>query len=490
MNNNEKYIQPITIRPEKKINMMSDDELNRIHEATLTLLQETGVRVTSEKALNIFEEAGAGVDKKNKIVKISPDLLLETIDRAPREYCMASHGDKNLDLYLDGTKTYCGGGGTGNSIRDFETGKLRSATCNDLFEVSKICDYLPEISFCWPMTSPMDVNPHLVALKEIETCFINTNKHVHSITCIDPDTAKYATEMARMVAGGSEETRNRPPLSLLICPISPLCHEAGPLEAGLEFAEAGLPVGIAAMPCLGSTSPATIPSTLLCGNAEILSAISLIQLAYPGAPVYYALFSMMMNPYTGSPVTGFPQQNLLNAAGVQLGQFYKIPTLTDFVGNDASNMWSWQSGVESSIGALQCMLQGPDMTIGSGMTADFTAASAEKLIMDSDIIKTIQCITEGFNVNTESIALDEIMAVGPQGHFIDTRHTATNLRKLWNPGISYQWSSPENRFSDPEDVVVEKVKMILKNHNPEILDSNMKNELQIIIKNAENILIK
>ncbi|MDA3789475.1 MAG: trimethylamine methyltransferase family protein [Desulfobacula sp.] len=490
MKNNEKYIQPITVRPEMKINMMSDAELNQIHEATLTLLQETGVRVSSERALNVFEEAGARVDKKNKIVKISPELLLETIAKAPREYCMASHGDKNLDLYLDGTKTYCGAGGTGNSIRVFETGEIRLATSKDLHEVSKICDYLPEVSYCWPMASPIDINSQLAALNEIETCFINTEKHVHSITCIDPDTARYAIEMARVIAGGSEEARKRPPLSLLVCPISPLCHEAGPLEAGLAFAEAGLPVGIATMPCLGSTGPATIPSTMVSGNAEILSAISLIQLSYPGAPVYYALFSMMMNPYTGSPVTGFPQQHLLNAAVVQLGQFYNIPTLTAFIGNDASDMWSWQGGVESSIGALQCILQGPDLTIGAGMTADFTAASAEKLIMDSDIIKTIKSIAEGFSVDAESIALDEIMAVGPQGHFLDTRHTATNVRKLWSPGISYQWSSLEKRFSDPKDVTVERVKRILENHNPEILDSNMKNELQKIIKNAEKQLIK
>ncbi len=122
----------ISVKPEMKTKLMNDRELEQIHQATLTVLQKAGVKFPSEKALNIFEKAGAVVDHARQIVKIPPDLLMSALSKVPRAYRMASRGDEGLDLYLDGTKAYCGGGGTGNSVIDVTTGIRRSSTKKDV----------------------------------------------------------------------------------------------------------------------------------------------------------------------------------------------------------------------------------------------------------------------------------------------------------------------------------------------------------------------
>jgi trimethylamine--corrinoid protein Co-methyltransferase len=275
---------------------------------------------------------------------------------------------------------------------------------------------------------------------------------------------------------------------LIVSPISPLGQEGGALETALVFAEAGLPVGFATMPSIGSTGPASLAGSLVTANAEILSAVCMVQLAFPGAPVYYPFFSMTFNPYSGNPVTGWPLGFLINAAAVQLGHAYNLPVMSAFFGADAEDMWSWQSGVESCIGGIQFFRTGPEMTIGIGLTDAATAASHEKIIMDADILKTIKAVVEGFCVDEDNLAVDDIIAVGPLGHFLERPRTLRNMRRLWQPGICHQWSPDEYKFRDFKQVVNENVEWILKNHVPVPLDAAIKAELQKIIASARREL--
>jgi trimethylamine--corrinoid protein Co-methyltransferase len=479
----------ITVKPEMKNKIMSDGEVEQIHQATLTVLQEAGVKFPSQKALNIFADAGADVDHTTQIVKISPDLLSAALAKAPQSYVMASRGDESLDLYLDGTKTYCGAGGTGNSMFDVTTSKIRNSTKKDVATTALVSDYLSEINFYWPVVSATDKPPASMPLHEIEASFNNTQKHVHIVTCVAERTAQYAVEMATVVAGGSREARNRPPLSLLVSPISPLGQESGAIEAALVFAEAGLPVGFGTMPSIGSTGPASIAVTRVSGNAEILSAACLIQLASPGAPLYYPFFSMTINPFSGAPVTSWPLGFLFDSAVAQLGHYYHLPTMSAFFGLDTKDIWSWQAGVESCIGGIQFFAGGADLAIGFGLLDSANAACHEKLIMDADILNSIRRIVEGFRVDVESLAVDDILAIGPMGHFLETSRTLKNMRELWQPGICQQWSPADNTFSDPKQVVDEKVQWILGNHVPNPLDTKVQTELGKITESAERELV-
>jgi trimethylamine--corrinoid protein Co-methyltransferase len=251
-------ISPIAIKPEMKIKTLSDQDVEQIHQATLTVLNETGVRFPCRKALQIFAAAGARVDFKSQTVRIQPDLLMQNLAHAPRHFTMGSRGDQTLDVVLDGRKTYCGTAGTGTQTIDPATGQRRPSTKSDIAMMALISDYLPSVSFYWPMVAARDCPVVSIALHELEASFANTQKHVQIVSCVNKQSATSAVEMAQTVAGSRAQLKTRPPLSLIASPISPLGHDQGVVDAALVFAEAGLPVGFASMPVLGSTAP---PST-------------------------------------------------------------------------------------------------------------------------------------------------------------------------------------------------------------------------------------
>lgn len=488
-NNTLKNDFGISVKPEMKTKIMSELELEKIHQATLTILKEAGIKFPSAKALNIFEKAGATVDHAKQIVKIPPDLLMSSLSNAPKKYRMASRGSENLDLYLDGTKSYCGGGGTGNSVINMATGMKRSSTKKDVEITAQICDYLDDINFYWPIVSATDTPPAIMPLHEIEAAFNYTEKHVHIVTCVEERAARYAVEMASIVAGGSQNMKTRPPLSLIVSPISPLGQEAGAIDAALVFAEAGLPVGFATMPSVCATGPASLAGTLVTGNAEILSGICLIQLAFPGAPVYYPFFSMTINPHSAESVTGWPLGYLLSSSVAQLGQRYNLPVMSTFLLSDTKDIWSWQTGFESGVGGVQFFSAGTDLCVGIGLMDSATATSYEKIILDADIVRTIKRILKGFIVNDESLSVDDIIDVGPMGHFLDKPYTLKSIRELWEPGICSQWSPKKSAFRDPKQVVKERVQWIIDNHIPNPLDSKVCKELSKIVRAAERELL-
>ena len=488
--NNEKVsISPIKIKPEMKIKILDNRDLERIHEATLVVLKETGVKFPSGKALKILAEAGADVDFENQVVKFPPDLLMNSLAKAPRSFTMSSRGNQDLDLHLDGTTVYCGTSGTGTTTVGLDKRIRRASTKNDVAMMALITDYLSSVSFYWPMVSARDVPIPVISLHELDASFIHTEKHVHIVSCVEEKAAQYAVEMATVVAGGKENMKKRPPLSLIVCPISPLTQEKGSLDAALTFAEAGLPVIFGTMPVVGSTAPASLPGTMVVGNAETLSARCLIQLAYPATPVCYCLFHDMLNPFTGECAASALQKPLLHAGVVDLGHYYNLPVMSGYGASGARTPVRWEAGRDNAIDALYVCLTGPELLPTNGLLDTYTLLYPEKILFDDEIYHSIKYMTEGMRVDSETLAVDEIMAVGPGGHFLDREYTCQNIRKLWHPGISHQWSHEKNDFRDPQEAAVEKVQWILKNHKPKPLGEKIEEELGKIIKAAEKELV-
>ena len=482
-------ISPIRIKPEMKIKTLSDQDVEKIHAATLVILQKTGVRFPSLKALKIFAEAGANVDFKTQNVKIQPDLLMQTVAQAPPNFVMGSRGNQDLDVILDGTRVYCGTAGTGTTTVDLESRKRRSSTKEDIAMTALISDYLSSISFYWPMVAARDCPDHIIALHELEASFANTEKHVQIVSCVDEKTARYAVEMAGVIAGSRDRMRSRPPLSLIASPISPLDHDTGVLEAALVFAEAGLPVGFAAMPVVGTTAPASIVATMVQGNAEILSSTCLLQLAYPGTPVFYPLFSAMMNPFTGGILVSPQIRYHFYAGTVQLGHYYHLPVMSGFGGTDLADPQDWQVGKDDALDAFFICATGPEMLPGLGLLEAYTLLYPEKLLFDDEIYQSVKFMTAGMNVSVETLAIDEIMEVGPGGHFLDRDYTVKNIRNLWQPGISHQWSSEKQDFCDAQEAALEKTRWILKNHKPIAFGEKTAQELGKIIQAAAKELL-
>jgi len=479
-------ITPLEIAPEMKIQVLNKRKLEQVHQATVTVLKECGVKFPSRKALNLLSEAGADVDFGTSIVKFPPDLLMHQLGKAPRAFTMASRGDPALDLLLDGKKTYLGTDGTGTTTSDLKTRERRASTKEDVELMALVSDYLPGVSFYWPVVSAQDKPASVIPLHELDASFTCTEKHVHIISCVSEDTAKYAVEMAAVVAGSESTMRGRPPLSLLVCSVAPLGQDAGAVNAALVFAAAGLPVGFMAMPSMGSTSPASVAANLVIGNAEILSALCLIQIAVPGAPVYYSYLPEMLNPHTGSVYAPALQKPLMYAAGVDLGHYYNLPVMSYYGGTDCAAPNEWMTGKDNAIDALFVCLTGPEVVPVMGLLEAYTVLYPEKLLLDHEIFSSVNETTAGIAIDSETLAMDEILAVGPGGHFLNREHTKINLRRIWKRGVTNTWSPQTNGFLDPMTAATEKLRWIVENHQPRPLDPGKKKELQRIIAAAES----
>ena len=475
--------------PDFKIQILTEEKLLCIQEATMEILENTGVKFPSIKALQILADSGADVDFNSQIAKLPQTLVTSALSSAPRSFTMGSRGNSTLDLHLDGSNIYIGGEGTGHTMIDLDTGERRPSSKSDVELMALITDYLSNPCFYWPVISARDVPKELVALHEIDASFNFTEKHVHIVSCVDENVSRYAVKMANVVSGGIDALRKRPPLSLLVCSVAPLAQDKGALESALVFAEAGLPVGFMSMPSMCSTSPATIASNLVIGNAEILSALVLIQLAYPGAPVFYSLCPEMMNPVTGGVYASALQKPLLYGGGVNLGHFNNLPVMTYYGGSDSYEVDKWITGKDKAIDSLFVNLTGPELVIAmGGLLEEYTVCHPELILLDNDIVNSIHTTFEGIEVSKDTLLIDEIAEVGPGGHFLDREHTKNNFRKLWNRGVVTKWSHERNCFKNAHEAALEEVRRIVRTHRPEPLQPAVRNELNKIIQGAERSL--
>jgi trimethylamine--corrinoid protein Co-methyltransferase len=351
--------------------------------------------------------------------------------------------------------------------------------------MARVSDYLSSVSFYWPMVTAHD---HATAspLHELDASFNNTVKHVQSETVMDPVTARYALEMARVVAEDEADLRERPPLSLLVCCIAPLGLDAGGMEAALTLAEAGVPVGFMSMATTGSTAPATIAGTVVVADAEIVAAMTLIQMAYPGAPVFHSLMPGVMHPRTGGYLSLAWEAELPYPVGVELAHMWGVPTLAAIFGPDAEAP-GWEAGKASASNLLMCALCGADTANGMGLLEGCTVLYPEALALDTDIYHQIRINAAGLDTSREALALDVIKEVGPRGHYLSHRHTRTHLRQREYSDLTRQLT-PEGEVRDPIEVAREKTARILETHRPVPLEEAQRAELGRILRAAEREL--
>ncbi|MFC1996392.1 trimethylamine methyltransferase family protein [Chloroflexota bacterium] len=472
-------IAPIT--PSYRIRILSDDQLAQFKAGTFKLLEKTGFHCPSERALKIYAEHGGKVDFENQIVKLSPDVILEALSHAPRYYTMGGRTEE-FDLDLSKGVTFEATDGTGTKTIDYVTRELRSSVKDDVAKSARISDYLSSISFYWPMVSAQD-HPITPSLHELEASFNNTFKHVQTPTVVEKVTTRYSIEMAKVVAGSEETMRQRPPLSLLICTIAPLAQDAESMDAALMAAEAGIPVGFMAMPNTGSTAPATVAGTIALGDAEILSAMVLIQMAYPGASVYHSFMPGMTHPRTGAY---YSHDSYVYAMGVELAHMWGVPTLAGTFGSGAHGL-GWEHGMGGGSASLLCALCGAETGSGMGLLRGSTLLYPEALVLDAELYASVQENAASIDTSPDYMALEVIDSVGPRGHYLRERHTRDYFRKL-NFSEIVNIPAGGGSYRDPLEVAREKTDWILENHHPEPLSEHQQNELARIVTTAEKEL--
>jgi len=473
------------IRHKVGTEVLSLEQLAEIRAATLQVLETVGVHFPSEQALRVFAEHGAQVDSKSQIVRLSPDLVLEAMSHAPRTYTLAGRAE-GTELILDGTASFFSTDGCGTETIDFKSRERRSSRKADVAMMAHVADYLSSISFYWPIVSAQDFGL-FAPLHELDASFKNTVKHIQSATIIGEKLAHYSLQMAEVIAGGSEQMRARPPLSSLVCSIAPLGQDKAGIEGAMIFARAGVPVGFMAMPNIGSTSPATMASALVIGNAEVVSAMVLMELVAPGAPVFHSILASVMDPRSGDYLASLSEKYLCNAAAVQLAHEWGVPSLGGAFSVDCPEPASYQLGRDSVYTSLMSPLSGADMVEGLGLLRAATLLLPEQIIFDDEIYHTNRILVEGIDTSADQLALEVIAAVGPGGHFLAQKHTRRTIRDIWIPELTHPAPTMINQPSpDIRERARTTFSKILKEHQPQPLENGIQLELQTILRAAEN----
>ncbi len=446
---------------------LSDDEIASVHETSLKILQQIGIKVLSKKVQSLLVENGAKVDVASSIVKIPSSLVEEAIKKAPKEMVLCGRNPK-FDLKLPAKDfPFVATSGFSVFMRDFETGEKRMTKSSDLIDFAILSDYLNQVDFFWPIVTPTELPPPVQTVHGLAISFENTEKHVQ-YQALSEKEAKWQIKLASTVVGDEEKLKKRPIFSSVNCPVSPLLFEEGSSEAMVELAKAGIPVLPMSMALCGSTAPATIAGTLTIVNAESLAALVILQCANSGAPVIYCAESTSADMRTGEINYEAPEFPLIAAGATQMARLYKLPCYT------------------TPIGVLTQMGRG-DISADFGSLENAESSALEQVILDVEAWEQAKAYLRRFKVDEETLGLDAISKVGPGGNFLGLKHTLEHFQKeIWLKKEAVLLPSTGGSIVERAK---EKVRQILSMHVPSQLDEEVKREINQILRDCEKNML-
>lgn len=306
------------------LNIFSDDELYEIHLATLEVLKETGIFVEDAEALEIFDGGGAHVDGKNRIVKIPPYLVEDAVRSAPSKLNLAGRNPKN-DVVLESNRVGFTNFGEGVQMLDPYTGRVRPSTKADVAATALMVDYLSDVDVYERAVGAHDVPQAVAQLHNAEAWMSNTTKHGF-MGPFDGMQLKKVVDMAAAIVGGKDRLRERPIVSFITCPVSPLKLVKDCCDVIMGSARTGMVINVLSMAMAGASSPVTLAGTLVTHNAEVLAGVVLSQLTCKGAPVIYGSSTTAMDLRLATASVGSPELGMISAAVAQMARYYLLPS--------------------------------------------------------------------------------------------------------------------------------------------------------------------
>lgn len=467
------------------IRYLTDQQVEKIHAGSLDLLEKTGIEVDHEEGLQALSEAGAMVDFPAKRARIPRELVARCLATVPDRFTLAARNpDKDCPL-LPGGRPYSRNGGGADFTIDLETGQFRPLLHADVKDYFKLMDALDGISFIAPVFGqdmPV-IGRDILMLRE---AFAHTDKPIH-LRAFSGESLKYMFEMATIVAGGKDELKARPIVSLLEAPISPLKFLDVTVDALWLCGEYGIPLDVCVMPIAGGTGPMTMAGNVQLLNTEFLAGVVISQLAHPGAPLQYAPRPMAMDMRTGFSLAGSVELGIMAAAGAQMAHFYNVPVSLHGPWSD-SMTHDGQSILERTYMALMAALAGANVLVGAGMMQQSLVISHEQLVIDDEVNRTAFRAVEGFEIDEERLAWDAIARVGPGGNFVEEMHTLKYLRgERYKPSLLYR-DSREAWEADGSKTMLDRAKekaiSILEEHQPNPLPEDISQELDQLVSSA------
>jgi len=306
------------------LNVFTGDEIQDIHLATLVVLEQTGIWVELEEALDIFGDGGCSVDRETQIVKIPPHVVEGAIASAPASIVLCGRDPRN-DILIEPGRVGFSNFGEGIKVIDPYTGELRASTKKDMGDIARLVDALPEVDVFEMAVVSSDQPPATTSLHNHEAALVNQTKPI-SGGPLDGRAVHTTVEMLAAIQGSPEAVRERPMMIMGTCPVSPLKLVKDFCEIVIEAARVGLPSCVLSMAMAGGSSPVTLAGTLVTHNAEVLAGIVLGQLTERGSKVLYGSSTTAMDLRLVTASVGSPECAMISAGAAQLARQYRLPS--------------------------------------------------------------------------------------------------------------------------------------------------------------------
>ena len=426
--------------PYAPIEQFSEDQIEAIHLASLSVLSETGIRVMNSEARTLYQKAGNKVSDDD-VVYFDPDLVLELVAQAPEEVSLYGRGAQR-NITVGGRNVGVSTTGGTPNFSDLESGR-RPGTLANLENFCRLAQSFDVIHMIGPFVEPQDIPINVRHLAMARTVVTYTDK-VPFVFFRGTEAVADSFEIIRLANGLTEEEFKNTPVSYSVANSnSPLQLDHLMCRGIIDAARAGQMMILTPFTLAGAMAPVTLAGALVMQNAEALAGLALAQIARPGAPVCYGSFTSNVDMKTGSPAFGTPEYTKAAFASGQLARRYRVPLRSS--GVTASNAPDAQAAYEMQMSLWGALMGGANVILhGAGWLEGGLTASAEKFIIDVEMLQMFAELFKPVEVNEETLALDAIRDVGHGGHFFGAQHTIERFEEAFYSPLLSDWNNFEN----------------------------------------------
>ena len=428
--------------PYAPMTVISDDEVEAIHRASLRVLRDNGVEFQLPRAVEILREAGATVGEDDKRVHFDPAFVEEKLKTVPRRFTL--HGrSSHRDLEFGGNSAIWGSVGSAPNVSDRERGRV-TGNFEDYQNLIRLSHALNAVhALAGYPVEPVDLPVRTRHLHAVAASVTLTDKPVYGYS-IGRERMADAIEIVRIARGiGRDDLLRQPSIHTVVNSNSPLIYDGGLLEGALAMAELNQPVVYTPFTLSGAMAPVRMAGALVLQNAEALAGIVFSQCVNPGAPAVYGSFTSNVDMKSGSPAFGTPEYAKATIASGQLARRYGIPWRSSNA--TASNAADAQSAYEAQMSIWPVVLGQANYIIhGFGWIEGGLCASYEKFILDAEMVQMMQAFLTPLDTSEEELGLDAIAEVGPGGHFFGCDHTMARYETAFYRPMLSDWRNFEN----------------------------------------------
>ncbi len=460
---------------------LSDDQVERLHHASLEILDRTGVCLYEPEALALLQKKGLHVEEGNR-VRIPPGLVEWALSIAPKRTVICDRNGRRA-MPLERNNVFFGPGSDCPNVIDVRTGERRRGTLQDIVDATRVCDALPNIDFLMSFCIASDIPAEVSDRYQMRAMLMNSTKPILFVTtefpgCVD------AIKMAEAVAGGEEALRRNPICALYINVTSPLRHNQEALQKLLFMAGKGLPTTYTPVVLRGVNGPVTAAGAIALANAGELAGLVIAQLKREGTPVILTGgVNDMLDMRTTVDAYGDPNNRVML---VELAHRYNLP-IFGLAGCSDSKLPDEQAAAEAAFSIILEALAGAGMAHDVGYLEGGMTNSIEQIVICDELIAYTKQFMKGLEVNEETLALDLIDELGPHGDWMGSEHTRRHYREDWYPKLFDRrpyddWLAAGGKTLRQR--ARERALKILETHRPEPLPADVQRKIDEIVESA------